>query len=319
MNNVANSASAATPQKGEWRVAAVLVVVMLILEAFMRWWMHSSDSRVQSDNNNVRSLARTAREMRAYPGCKVLLVGNSLTRDGVEPSTMRAALERAGRDHPQVFPCRPSGTSAPTWDYALHRYFLRTGDLPDEIFIFTGPGHLNDAMEDTARLRNFFVHPDDLSRAWSWDVGSSEERLRFIFAQVSRLSGVEMTLKLQLFDRFIPRYTDMEQLTNRARWQHIRTVAAPHEASYRHLTLLLDELRDRHILTHVVVMPVIYQAAPLDPAAAKLIAEHAVDLIDLSKIPELNASHFSDGYHLNRSGAHILSAHLADEIIARFR
>ena len=285
-----------------------LVCAIFLLEGATRGWVARSAARAAHDTLNIRSLARAADAMHAHGGYKVLVLGNSLAHDGVRADGVRAGLEKAGRSDPAVFLATPSGSTAMHWDYALQRYFLRPGLVPDEVFLCGHPWHFTDQPDETARLRAFYVADADFERALG-DMRGWDEKAGFVLARASALWGVNTGLKVRLLDLVIPHYEEMETQLQRMRWDYAASSAAV--TSCTHLVSVLDELHARHIRAHLVAMPTIRQPAQVSAAVLQTGAAHGAEVIDLTTMAGLDAGCYTDGFHLNDKGAALFSQQLA--------
>lgn len=66
--------------KTEWKVLASLVAILLVLEVGMR----AFETRLSKDIAHLRGLPEAAERLKAGDGYKILIVGNSLARHGIQ-------------------------------------------------------------------------------------------------------------------------------------------------------------------------------------------------------------------------------------------
>lgn len=296
-------------RRGEGRVVLCIVFCILLAEGAMRMF----ELRLSKDLAHIRSMPGVARQMREHEGEKLLFVGNSLTRCAIDAQIIRDALARKGARNPAVFFFTPDATSALNWDYGIQRYFLETEALPDQIFIGTGPHHLADrTIDDATRLGAFYVSASQITRAMREDVRGWEQKCEFFLARASILFTSRLKVKPRVFGPLIPHYFDMEQWVNQQRNPGARD-AAPATATYRHLAVMMEDLRQAGVAAHVFTVP---QPKPYDigPEARRVIEAHGARLHDLAGIPGISAAHFADGYHLDLAGAGIFSQALAGSL-----
>lgn len=275
--------------------------------------MRRFETRLSLDVKNIRSLPGVAAAMARHAGAKVLFIGNSLTRRAIDAQTLIDAAAKAGRANPAVFFLTPDATNITNWDYAFRRYFAHSS--PDEVFIGTGAGHLEDSHGDAGRLGAFYVAHADVSRALRDDLPSWEEKMQFLAARCSALHANRYRVKPLLFWRLIPHFFDMEQTANKLRHaaQHDRE---PPDPAFRHLDALLALLQSRQIRAHVVTLPVPTSYALPAPALG-VIKDRGALLHDLSAQSWVDASAFDDGYHLSAAAARRFSAVLAQSAFDR--
>lgn len=294
--------------QGEWRVIVSLMVCLLLLEGGTRIWIKRSEARVSLDALNIRSLSHSAEAMQAHRGHKVLILGNSLAQSGVLTEVLRESLKNRGHPNPQVFPATPSGSTAMHWDYALNRYFLRPGRLPDEIFVMGHPWHFTDRLEQSAKLQQFYIHDADFGRALS-EMPNWDAKVSLVLARLLNIWGVKTGLKERLFAFIIPDYTEMEIQLQRMRWA--ATAPSAEEGACTHLGRILDESAAHTIRIHLVAMPSLRQPGRVEAAVLDIGADYGVDVIDLSSMAGLDESCYLDGFHLNSKGAQLFTRQLA--------
>lgn len=273
------------------------------------------EPHLSRDLAQLRNLPKVAEQLRQHQGAKVLVMGNSLTRQAIDTPMLTAGLKASGRPNPGVFFFVPDGTNMRNWDYGLARYFLYPGALPDELFIGTGLLHLHDTFGDASRLAGYYVDNADLARVWREDLLSWEEKCEFAMSRLSRVHASRRRIKPHVFGRLIPHYFDVEQWINTQRLGGDGDVGSTslQKPSLRHLAHLLEACRQRGIRVTFfsIPLPEHYEIAPATIAAVKAGGGIWLPLADM---PGLSAADFPDGYHLNTRGAGQFTARLVESL-----
>lgn len=296
--------SSTSSSNREWRVVLFLVVCLLTAEGLIRL----IEPKLSRDLAQIRNLPNVAQAMREHRGDKVLVVGNSLTRQAMDADVLADGLKSSGRESPGVFFFVADGTSIANWDYGLARYFLHPGALPDEVFIGAGPLHLRDTTGDASRLSAYYVDSADLKRAWTQDVVSWEEKGEFVLSRLSVVHASRRRIKPHVFGRLVPHYFEIEQwinTQNTAAQMRTGKVAVANE-THHHLAHLLQACRESNIKVTLFSIP-LPQPYETSPAALEVIKAGGAGWLPLSDIKGLAPENFPDGYHLNADGARVFT------------
>lgn len=297
----------------EWKVIACMIAVLALAEMAMR----NIETRLSKDIEHIRSLPASAQAMREHHGYNVLLLGNSLTRCGIDTSVLREELARLGKPDPRVFACHPDATNVTHWDFALHRYFLDQNARPDLVIIGTASHHLADSTPDPLRLGAFYVGDGpELSRAWRQDLPTFADRCEFLLSRYSVLYASRGRVKPLLFWKTVPHYFEMEQEINAVR-QGKAGRAVSSAQTYHHLRHLAESLKTARIPTVIAAIPIPeHYAMPSGALEALSPAGAGVRMLDLQSMFRPPARRFTDGYHLDDEGARQLTHLLAKQIAA---
>lgn len=290
----------------ELRVVMALLLALLGLEVAARVF----ESRLSKDVAHLRSLPAEAERLRNAPAdsLKVLILGNSLIREGLDREMLRRGLEaKAGRPV-ELAVMTPDASRIEEWLYGYRRHFYQAGVRPDLILLGTGRSHLLDGLADLDALAAFHVSWRDLPafvRDQELGVG---EVCQAAAARVSRLFAHRRRVQPLLFYHAMPRYEATVNLIQASAQQAARTSAALE--STRALTALLQTCRASG--TRVLLLPVpLPEGYELPVTVTARVANHEVAV--LGPPPRLSAEHFPDGYHLEEKGAVIWTKKLINE------
>ena len=290
----------------ELRVLVTLLLALLGLEAAARLF----ETRLSKDVAHLRRLPAEAARLRDAPAdsCKVLILGNSLAREGLDRERLTRGLEaKLGR--PVVLAAmHPDGSRIEEWQYGYRRYFEQAGARPDLVLLCTGRAHLLDGLRDLDAVAAFHLSWPDLPafvREQDLGVGAV---CQVALARTSRLFAHRRRVQPLLFYHWMPRYEPTVNLIQAAGQGAARRSAAA-EASARAFLGLLQTCRSAG--TRVVLLPVPLPEAYELPAAVTAAAQAGGALV-LGPPPGLPERHFPDGYHLDAEGAAVWTTALLE-------
>lgn len=196
------AAIARTPgRSSEWLVVLTVLGMFVLLELGFRF----AGQKLSKDIAHLRSFPEIAAELAEMPasnGTRVLFLGNSLTRYGVDPNTFRDVLQQKYGQVVQGIKLNPDNTALADWFYAYRTYFSRRGIKPDVLIIGFEGGHLRDAASH---------HPDRLAHVTalcrivpSWPATickASRHRVDSRYPICPRRSGIEIEFNAACWTR----------------------------------------------------------------------------------------------------------------------
>lgn len=280
----------------ELRLWAALLVVLLGLEVAARVF----EERLSKDVSHLRSLPAQAARLREATGgqYKVLIVGNSLAREGLDQQQLQRGLEaRLGR--PVVLAAmHPDGSRVEEWRYGFRRYFDAAGSRPDLLLLCTGRAHLLDGLRDLDTVAAFHVSWRDLPDLVREQELGVDALCQAAAARVSRLFAHRRRVQPLLFYHGMPRYEPTVNLIQASAQKAARAGGA--NETVRTLSALLQTCRAAG--TRVAVLTVPLPDPYVLPDVVKT-ALHAEGVACFDSPPRLPAERFPDGYHLDREGA----------------
>ena len=290
----------------ELRVFVTLLLALLGLEAAARLF----ETRLSKDVAHLCSLPTEAARLRDAPAdsCKVLILGNSLAREGLDRERLALGLEaKLGR--PVVLAAvHPDGSRIEEWQYGYRRYFEQSGARPDLILLCTGRAHLLDGLRDLDAVAAFHVSWRDLPgfvREQELDVDAI---CQVAAARASRLFAHRRRVQPLLFYHWMPRYEPTVNLIQAAGQGTARRLAAPEESA-RAFSGLLQTCRVAGTRVALLSVPL---PEPYELPVAVAEAAQLGGAVTLGPPPRLPARHFPDGYHLDAEGAAVWTAALLE-------
>jgi len=295
--------------KTEWKVLVSLVAILLVMEGGVR----AFETRLSKDLAHLRELPAAAQRLKESKAYKILIVGNSLARYGIDRKLLARELENKGYGKVLVEAFYPDATGIAEWSFGLRRYFLNLGAIPDRIILVTGKTHLLDTPVVPERLGAFYVDRSDVKEAILLDLGSVESTTRFFLAQVSGLFANRARIRPFVFYNYLPAYTQTIQEIND--WRKMMAAASERKTKQQttNLSRLLQVAQSNGIAVSVVVIPM-FETYDLPQVVIHEIGVQGAPIWDLSKIEGIGGDNFFDGYHLDAEGARRLTS----EMIHRF-
>lgn len=281
----------------ELRVVMALLLALLGLEVAARVF----ESRLSKDVAHLRSLPAEAERLRNAPAesLKVLILGNSLAREGLDCDLLVQGLENQSRRRVVLAAMTPDGSRVEEWLYGYRRHFEQAGAKPDLVLLCTGRAHLLDGLSDLSGVVSMHVSWRDLPGFISDQGLGVGEVCQAAAARGLRLFALRRRVQPLLFYHAMPRYEATVNLIQAAAQHAARTMAR--DESARCLASLLRSCRAAG--TRVVVLSVpLPEAYELPVVVADTVACDGG--LVLESPPYLPAERFPDGYHLNADGAY---------------
>ncbi len=188
------------------RTGRALLCVLLLLVA-VEAALRAGHSRLSRNMRDIAAIPDTARELGRSSERKILVVGNSLSRLGIDHGRLAAMLrEQTGITH-DVFGITPDMTTVCDWYYAVKNNFIRPGLLPDVLVISSFPYHFNDDQPvDSARLAKF-AGLGDAPEIFRHDLHDFGSRLDFVLSRFLFLAGMRNEIR-NLLEWIIPYYRE---------------------------------------------------------------------------------------------------------------
>jgi hypothetical protein len=281
--------------KTEWKVVVSVALVLLAAEVTMRL----ETSRFSEELRLLGSLP-TAGDPHTEPGTRVLILGNSLTRCGIDERVLRDSfLSPEGTPPVRFNKVAFNGTSALEWNRILTRYFIRVGNAPDWLIMPFGTTALQDVRRpDLGRLA-LLCGPDDFWDTLANDLEPAQFGL-YLHSYVFYSFANRSRIRLVVLKNLLPDYA-----TSTIRlWSAQAPGAAgadPPPPSYRMLKQLLAEGASHRIRIALVAMPR-DEDYEIDPQIRDAADAAKAILVDMRHVDGIAAEDFTDGIHLSPAG-----------------
>jgi hypothetical protein len=247
----------------------------------------------------------------------LLLLGNSLTNNGVSPQVINTALPDV-----TIAKVTPDGTGLWDWQCLLDHEVVERREVQYDTVVIGFAWHLlsDQTRNDPSRLGALYCRMSDLADPGTIGLEGSGDIGEFMAANVLRTYALRDTLRNRFFQLLVPKYVQFTQAGNAragvAEPPSGEQAASPEgepEYTYRTLAGLIDRLKSKGTRVIVVAMPV-QSTYEIDPDLRELEASGALTVIDLRNAAALDSSHYLDQMHLNPVGQQILSKVLAADL-----
>jgi hypothetical protein len=290
---------------------ARVVLAVLALIALVDVTLRLTDSRLSGNLAHVEAIPVIVADVGRPERQSLLVLGNSLTNNGVAPELLSARLASVA-----VAKVTPDATGLWDWQCLLDHQVIGRDQVQFDTVVIGFAWHLlsDQSRADASRLGALYCQWGDLGRAGAIGLQNSGDLGEFVSAKVLRTYALRDTLRNRLFQIAVPHYIQFTQATNAARAGVTDEPAAQlAQYTYRTLAGLAERLKGKGTRVIVVAMPV-QQEYEIDAQLRSLHEHGALELIDLRKVAGLEAAHFLDGMHLNSTGQQILSRVLAEDL-----
>lgn len=293
----------------ETRVVFALLALIALVDVSLRL----TDSRISGNLAHVEAIPDIVAET-GKPGQESLLVlGNSLTNNGVAPEVLNSRLPNVA-----VAKVTPDATGLWDWQCLLDHQVIERDDVQFDTVVIGFAWHLlsDQSRVDASRLGALYCDLSDLGRASGVGLRNSGDIGEFVAAKVLRTYALRDTLRNRFFQISVPNYIQFTQATNAARAGAAdQPTAKSEQYTYATFAGLVNRLKSEGTRVIVVAMPV-QQQYELDAELRSLTQDGALEIVDLRKLAGIEPSHYLDGMHLNSTGQQILTRALAEHLAA---
>ncbi len=294
----------------EIRVIAGIILLLLVCESLVR----VVEGSISIDIRHIQEMPAIVERLRSAKPVRVLFLGNSLTRLGVDLTTIRENLKAEHATGLALESIYPDDTTICDW-YYVYRTFLVNRHVAPELVVV---GFVNTHLEDRAqlhvsRLGGYFGGLSALPEAFRNDIPGLGDRIQYLLSSVSRLFANHERIRDRLLDLIVPNYRDSAQTINRATLWQAQKRHEGDQPTYQRLQRFLQLVQRHGARLALVAMP-LPNSYPLPDALRTTVAAEGGLLLDLRHVKGLGLKDFPDNYHLSPRGAKIYSAALATNL-----
>ncbi len=303
----------------ERRVLLMVVSLFLLLEATIRL----GGEILSKDIAHLRSFPKIARRMAQFDpqqGTRILFLGNSLTRHGVDQDAFAETVKQEGGGVVQSVKMNPDNTDLSDWFYAYRTFFSRPGIKPDVLIVGFEGVHLRDApSRHPDRLAQYYCTWSDWPDLCQYDLKTFEDRVYFVLCRYSAAFGNRDRIQKRLLDKLIPDYrAGMDELNSRR--NEINKAGKNNKKKKKELTyeklqklIAIADSQGTKIVLAAMPVPDAYQ---FDPKFLELVENSSAVLVDCRKVEGITEPMFFDGLHMDEQAAKIYSSELARKLSA---
>jgi len=271
--------------------------------------------RLSSDITHIRSIPAVAAALKARDGERLLVLGNSLTREGVDIETVRRELE-CGSTRVSAESVHPDDLAILDWYYIFRNNFRGENAL-DWLVIPFARGQLYDSNPIHAeRIAAYFGGWANAAEMLRFDLASLDDRIGYLLACALHLFSESDRVRVRVLSAVVPDYRQTARRLNAAVQRERLGPVTARRQSYARLARLLRLCRQRNVRVALVAMPQ-GEVYGLDRGLQAVLAQNGGELLDMRNTKELSAADFADGMHLTPSGARVFSRILGGELRKR--
>ena len=270
---------------------------------------------VSKDISWFRAYPARARELAAFDGLRIAVVGNSITHEDIDTAILARALESPTHPRVRVGIFHADHSFVNAWQYILTRFFWRPGNDLDLVLIpFWGENLRDGNGIEVARLAYFFTTFADWPEVLSADLDTGSARADFIVSSFWATFAVRERMREFVFTRFVPGYRSYTVHENAMLIDHFMRTEPPrvHPGSKLHaLVRLLDTARRHGTRLCFVAVPTLqhrWSGSHADLVA--LIEGAGMSYVDLRDMPGIDDGSFKDEVHMTKPAREYFSRRL---------
>lgn len=273
------------------------------------------------DESHVREIPEIARRLHAGPPPRILFLGNSLTRCGVDLEAFRAELRVRGVPDVACEKVVPDGTGISEWYYYFKRHFADANETPDVVIVgFQGATASDQNLVRVEKLGQDACTLRDIPELFTSDVEGFGDRVQFLLSYCFYSVGKQTNMQHRVLSWVVPNYIQETQELNQVvqSGRKKNAPSAPPRSTYRRLERLMSMLRRIDVRGVFVAMPGATDQT-LDPMLVETVREGGMTFVDGRRIERLGAERFFDGVHMDAAAADVYSRFVAGAIAGQLK
>lgn len=251
-------------------------------------------------------------------GQLVLVIGNSLVRDGVDVDILEAEMRAQGVGPVHIERAYLRNTIINDWYYAFKRHFVDTGRLPGALIMCFSNSHLEDGPIQRQLVARYYSSPHDIPQIFAEDVRNFDGRIDFLLSAGSASFTHRTNIERRILDTLIPHYRGSAMRINDALAYEARKRSLGYQPTYRRLEQLIRLAESHGVRVVLVAMPVesLYE---INPQINRTVEATGATFIDSRLAEGLSEESYSDRMHMTSSGAATYSRSLARQLADYFK
>lgn len=250
---------------------------------------------------------------------KILVMGNSLTHNGVDTELLKSEWSAARGGDVEVFRYTPDGTFS--WDWYCMTSILRQMENPEIDHVVLGfAWHLlaDQRQPEPSRLGGYLCPTSEISALYRFGMRDSAELGEFLMAKGFHLYASRDAVRHGILSRLVPDYEEVTQELLGTTGRDAGKESTEHSGqvlTYRIFRKLIENLKVSGARITLVAMP---ETNPytVDPEVLFLANDLGVEFLDYRLLPNITPDSFKDPIHLNRDGAGILTRKLSSDLFS---
>lgn len=296
--------SSTSSSREELRALVVLGLLLLAAEAGIR----SAGGSLSLDLEHIGSIPAAAEELARGDELRVLFLGNSLIREGLDSDAFELAAESQGFGPLRIAHIYPDDTTIAEWPHVFKHFFVKPDLLPDVLVVCFALGHLEDTTPLYPELiGGLYSSLSDIPSIFQHDVIRLNDRVAFVLAQMSAVMTNRGRVAQRVLDTSIPYYREFSRTLNEAMREQVGAPDSP--PTYERLERLTQLASSHGVRLVLAAMPV-REPYELDPRLPRLAEGLGASFIDARSVPGLTTDMFQDNLHLTPMGARLYTRFL---------
>jgi len=299
----------------ELKVLALVVLVLAACELFVRL----REQSLSLDVRHIRQIPDISKRLAQGEGFRLLFIGNSMTRYGVEPDIVAREITAQGIAPLRIERVFPDATALPDWYYAFQHYFVAPARAPDVLVVCFANNDLQDNVPvQSWRLAQYYTGLRDVPEVFREDLRDFDSRAEFLLSDFSAAFANRTRVRERALDIIVPFYRHTASQLNLAQQSKTKARQARAEPTYRRLLRLGKLAESRSVKVIFVAMPE-REDYELDPHLQSTVEAAGMILVDSREVNGLQPDSYIDEMHLGAGGAHIYSHFLARQLAPRLQ
>jgi hypothetical protein len=302
--------------RSELKVIALVLVVLAACECALRL----REQSLSLDVRHIRQIPDISERLARGEGLHLLFIGNSMTRNGVEPEVIEREMGARGIAPLRVERVFPDATALPDWYYAFNRYFPAPQRAPDVLVVCFASRDLEDSQPvHSWRLAQYYTTPRDVPEVFREDIRDFDGRAEFLLSDLSVAFANRARVRDRALDLLVPNYRDAAQQINRSQQSASgeKQAHAP-QPTYLRLARLGRLAASRGVRVILVAMPQRSDYG-LDPGLQTAAEAAGMMLVDGRTGHGLRPDSYVDEMHLDAPGAAVYSHFLALQLAPKLQ
>ncbi len=287
-----------------------LLVILLAAETLLR----SVEGTLSGNVAHIVEIPELADNLNKSNKPGLLILGNSLTNDGIDASQLQSGLNMQGLADSTIEKIVPDGTTIWSWTCILRNRIYELKNKPDTVLIGFAWGQLADQSRLLpTSLGGFFCSYKDLIHITEQATMNSAQIGEFVTASTFRLFTHREAIRNKILSILIPHYMTSTQEINR-RLRGTNSAASASDTTYRELSLTIEQLKSYGKDIVLMAMPVRNNPYSLDPELLNTVKNKDITLLDYRNLDFITDDLFTDEMHLTKAGSALLTARLVDDL-----
>jgi hypothetical protein len=296
--------------ESEWKVWVVVLAILIATEVTMRGAL----AHLSQDLVHVRQIPEKVERLSTGEGTRVLALGNSITREGIDITQLEADLD-------SVMPVsieeiHPDDTAITEWLYGyIHFLEVPRKDL-DLLLICFAEDQLQDRPKiDVRRLAYNYSDWSTTITTFRDESFTLDQQAEFILARLWASFANAERVQKRIMDYVIPYYRSTAKRINSSLAKpRVGSQAPPLiPPTYRRLQKLIRVLQAHEVGLMVFAFPV-GKSYEMDRDLEQLLRKNDVSLIDVRKVAGITPANFPDGYHMDEAAAQLMTRAVSNQV-----